>query len=117
MHPHQTLSLCTAEVDAIVAAAGDAMAEALDKEFGAAVTDPAVYRAHAAKYEVRSGLYSIQDRWPPRGPYARAPACACGRGCHLRVQGVAVQAYAHLGRGRSGLPPACAGARPGRPVR
>lgn len=32
--------------------AGDWVAEALDKELGAAVTDPSIYRAHAEKYEV-----------------------------------------------------------------
>ncbi|PRW33977.1 Cysteinyl-tRNA synthetase isoform C [Chlorella sorokiniana] len=31
--------------------AGDALAEALDKQLGATVTDPAIFRAHAAKYE------------------------------------------------------------------
>lgn len=29
--------------------AGDALAEALDKQLGATVTDPAIFRAHAAK--------------------------------------------------------------------
>ena len=29
--------------------AGDALAEALDKRLGATVTDPAIFRAHAAK--------------------------------------------------------------------
>jgi hypothetical protein len=38
---------------ALLAAAGDYLAEALDREQGAAVTDPAIFRAHAQKYEVR----------------------------------------------------------------
>ncbi len=29
--------------------AGDALAEALDRQLGATVTDPAIFRAHAAK--------------------------------------------------------------------
>ncbi len=35
--------------------AGDWVAERLDKEQGASVTDPAVFRGHAAKYEVGGG--------------------------------------------------------------
>ncbi|GLC35821.1 hypothetical protein PLESTB_000497800 [Pleodorina starrii] len=38
-------------IDALLALGGDYVAEALDKELGAAVTDPSVFRAHAAKYE------------------------------------------------------------------
>lgn len=38
-----------AGVGQLLALAGDALAEALDKKLGATVTDPAIYRAHAAK--------------------------------------------------------------------
>eukprot|EP00873_Tetraselmis_striata_P043036 jgi/Tetstr1/463300/TSEL_008224.t1 len=37
--------------DAVLEAAGDAIAAVLDAERGSTVTDPAIYRAHAAKYE------------------------------------------------------------------
>jgi hypothetical protein len=40
-------------VDALLALAGDQLAEALDAKHGAEVTDQSIYRAHAAKYEVR----------------------------------------------------------------
>jgi cysteinyl-tRNA synthetase len=43
------------DIDKLLALVGDYVAEALDREQGAAVTDPAVFRAHAAKYEVRWG--------------------------------------------------------------
>jgi len=38
-------------VDAVMAVAGDQVAERLDAERGAAVRDQAIYRAHAARYE------------------------------------------------------------------
>lgn len=38
-------------IDAVLAAAGDQLAEALDAKQGSAVTDHSIYRAHAAKYE------------------------------------------------------------------
>ncbi|EFJ42920.1 hypothetical protein VOLCADRAFT_66444 [Volvox carteri f. nagariensis] len=41
----------SAPVDALIDLGGDYVAEALDRELGAAVTDPSVFRAHAAKYE------------------------------------------------------------------
>jgi cysteinyl-tRNA synthetase len=40
-----------AAADELLAVAGDALAEALDRQLGASVTDPAIFRAHAAKYE------------------------------------------------------------------
>ncbi|KXZ56656.1 hypothetical protein GPECTOR_1g591 [Gonium pectorale] len=39
------------DVDSVLAVSGDYVAEALDKELGAGVTDPAVFRDHARKYE------------------------------------------------------------------
>lgn len=39
-----------AGVGRLLELAGDALAEALDKKLGATVTDPAIYRAHAAKW-------------------------------------------------------------------
>jgi hypothetical protein len=39
-------------VDALLALAGDQVAEVLDAQQGAEVTDQSIYRAHAAKYEV-----------------------------------------------------------------
>ncbi|GLI68942.1 hypothetical protein VaNZ11_013467 [Volvox africanus] len=39
------------QTDSLLALGGDYVSEALDRELGAAVTDPAVFRAHAAKYE------------------------------------------------------------------
>jgi hypothetical protein len=36
---------------ALLALGADALAEALDRRLGATVTDPAIFRAHAAKYE------------------------------------------------------------------
>ncbi len=55
---HMCLCLCvcmcvTASTDDVLSIAGDYVAEALDKEKGAAVTDASIFRAHAAKYEVR----------------------------------------------------------------
>lgn len=38
-----------ASVEQLLEIAGDALAEALDKQLGATVTDPAIFRAHAAK--------------------------------------------------------------------
>jgi hypothetical protein len=38
-----------AGVPRLLAIAGDALAEALDRRLGATVTDPAIFRAHAAK--------------------------------------------------------------------
>ncbi len=40
-------------MDEVLAVAGDYVAEVLDKEQGAQVTDASIFRAHAAKYEVR----------------------------------------------------------------
>lgn len=40
-----------ADIEALLRVAGDWVAERLDKEQGASVTDPAVFRGHAAKYE------------------------------------------------------------------
>ena len=40
-----------ADVEAVVGAAGDYMAEALDAEKGSSVTESSIFRAHAAKYE------------------------------------------------------------------
>ncbi|KAG2499369.1 hypothetical protein HYH03_002944 [Edaphochlamys debaryana] len=40
-----------ADVEALLAVGGDYVAEALDAERGAGVTDPSVFRAHAARYE------------------------------------------------------------------
>lgn len=40
-----------ASADAVYAIASDHIAAALDKERGASVTDPSIYRAHAARYE------------------------------------------------------------------
>lgn len=37
-----------------MALASDYIAEALDKKLGGNVTDASIFRAHAAKYEVRS---------------------------------------------------------------
>ena len=39
------------DVDAVISIAGDSISAALDAEKGSSVTDPAIYRAHAAKYE------------------------------------------------------------------
>ena len=39
-----------AGVAALLQLAGDALAEALDRQLGATVTDPAIFRAHAAKW-------------------------------------------------------------------
>lgn len=41
------------QVSAMLSIAADWVAEAVDKERGADVTDPSIYRAHAQKYEVR----------------------------------------------------------------
>jgi hypothetical protein len=41
------------------------MAEALDKEKGSTVTDASIYRAHAAKYEVREAGKG-RGRWGRR---------------------------------------------------
>jgi len=41
----------TADAERVFRAAGDAIAASLDEEKGSSVTDPAIYRAHAAKYE------------------------------------------------------------------
>ncbi|KAF8056247.1 CARS1 [Scenedesmus sp. PABB004] len=38
-------------VDALLGVAGDQLAEALDAAHGSSVTDPGIFRAHAAKYE------------------------------------------------------------------
>ena len=38
-----------APIDVQLEVAGDALAEALDRKLGATVTDPAIFRAHAAK--------------------------------------------------------------------
>ncbi len=40
----------------MLSVAGDFMAEALDKQRGAEVTDYNIFRQHAAKYEVRTCL-------------------------------------------------------------
>jgi len=41
-------------VDELLSLAGDQLAESLDALHGAELTDQSIYRAHAAKYEVRS---------------------------------------------------------------
>ncbi|KAL4430549.1 hypothetical protein ABPG77_005789 [Micractinium sp. CCAP 211/92] len=55
-----------AGVGQLLALAGDALAEALDKKLGATVTNPAIYRAHAAKYEAEflEDLSSLGCRLP-----------------------------------------------------
>lgn len=40
-------------MEALLAACGEYLAEALDKERGHLVSDLSIFRAHAAKYEVR----------------------------------------------------------------
>ena len=45
-----------ADIDALMAIASDYIAEALDKKLGGGVTDNSIFRAHAAKYEVRALL-------------------------------------------------------------
>jgi hypothetical protein len=49
---------------ALLALAGDQVAEALDAKHGAEVTDQSIYRAHAAKYEV--GLAAPRRAAPRR---------------------------------------------------
>lgn len=49
-------------VEAVLALASDQVAEALDGERGAAVQDPSIYRAHAARYEV-----GLVDKWLKHG--------------------------------------------------
>jgi cysteinyl-tRNA synthetase len=41
----------SASLDALFSIASDALAESLDTQLGATVTDPAIFRAHAARYE------------------------------------------------------------------
>eukprot|EP00192_Tetraselmis_astigmatica_P007572 CAMPEP_0117672910 /NCGR_PEP_ID=MMETSP0804-20121206/14178_1 /TAXON_ID=1074897 /ORGANISM="Tetraselmis astigmatica, Strain CCMP880" /LENGTH=765 /DNA_ID=CAMNT_0005481587 /DNA_START=120 /DNA_END=2418 /DNA_ORIENTATION=- len=52
--------------ETVLAAAGDAIAASLDAEKGSAVTDPAIYRAHAAKYEKEflEDLQALGCRFP-----------------------------------------------------
>lgn len=45
-------------VDAVLSVAGDQVAEQIDAREGGQVTDQSIYRAHAAKYEVRGGCVS-----------------------------------------------------------
>jgi hypothetical protein len=61
----------TPTIDSIIAAAGDQIAEQLDAEHGAEVKDPAIYRAHAAKYEVGALCEKVNRQalgiWQVRG--------------------------------------------------
>lgn len=41
----------SASLDTLFSIASDALAESLDKQLGSTVTDPAIFRAHAARYE------------------------------------------------------------------
>jgi hypothetical protein len=43
----------TPSIDAMLAVASDQLAEQLDAAHGSEVVDPSIFRAHAAKYEVR----------------------------------------------------------------
>jgi hypothetical protein len=48
-------------IDQMLAVASDQLAESLDAQKGCNVSDPGIFRAHAAKYEV--GLAALSFQW------------------------------------------------------
>lgn len=74
-----------AGVDKLLELAGDALAEALDKRLGATVTDPAIYRTHAAKWVPgRDSPAPSLLRLLPSGTAEGTRAAACLPACLLR---------------------------------
>jgi hypothetical protein len=62
----------TPSIDAMLAVASDQLAEQLDAAHGSEVVDPSIFRAHAAKYEVRRCEFCHQQK----GFLLRAAAAA-----------------------------------------
>lgn len=48
-----TAGSSTPSIERMLAVASDQLAEQLDGQKGSSVVDPSIFRAHAAKYEVR----------------------------------------------------------------
>lgn len=93
----------------MLALASDQLAEQLDAQKGTSVSDPTIFRAHAAKYEVRTRAQMgggiscrlVVDCWCGGGGGIRCAVGSSGWGVlvHVRVR-VCVAALTGMGAGR-----------------